>query len=195
MHRHPYLTRDVTRCLVEERVERPLQRREPQAVVDELGPALLDAVLEPCEVTFDGDVLELLVRSDQGDRAGALVDLAALDADEAVLHHVEPADAVGACATVELLDHLEHRHRATVDGRRDAVDEPDDDLVRVPGCCRVLRIAVEVLDRTVPDVLEEAGLHGTTPDVLVDGVRRLLRHVDRQALLLGESDRLVAGHT
>ena len=84
--------------LVDEGVQRALERREPQAVVDQLGPALLDAALEAGEVALDGDVLELLVRGDQRDRAGGLVDLAALDADQPVLDHVEPADALRAGA-------------------------------------------------------------------------------------------------
>ena len=58
----------------------------------------------------------------------------------------------------------------------------------------ILGVGVDVLDRPVPDVFEEAGLDGAAPHVLVDGVRRLLRHVDRQASLLGERDRLVARH-
>ena len=89
--------------LGDERVERPLQRREPQPVVDQLAPALLDAALEAGQVALDGDVLELLVRGDQRDRARRLVDLAALDADQPVLDQVEPADALRAGPRVQLL--------------------------------------------------------------------------------------------
>ena len=81
-----------------------LQRREPQAVVDQLAPALLDGALEPGQLALEGDVLELLVRGDQCDRAGRLVDLAALDADQAVLDDVDPPDALGAGTAVQLLD-------------------------------------------------------------------------------------------
>ena len=102
MQGHPDLAGDVLLRVVDERVERPLERREPQAVVDELAPALVDRALEPGQVALDGDVLQLLVRGDQRDRAGRLVDLAALDADEPVLDHVEPADALRAGARVEL---------------------------------------------------------------------------------------------
>src|SRR3954451_22757434 len=103
VQRHPDLAADVHRGFVEKGVERPLERREPQAVVDELCPALLDAVLEPREIAFDGDTLELLVRSDECDPARPLVALAPFDADEPVLDHVEPADAVRPGADVELL--------------------------------------------------------------------------------------------
>ena len=88
----------VTCCLGvgDEGVQRVLQRREPQAVVDQLAPALLDGALEAGQVALDGDVLQLLVRGDQRDRAGRLVDLAALDADQPVLDHVQPPDALRA---------------------------------------------------------------------------------------------------
>ena len=102
-----------------------LERGEPEAVVDQLGPALADGPLEAGQVALDGDVLELLVRGDQRDRAGGLVDLAALDADQPVLDHVQPADALGAGAGVELLDGLQHGHRLAVDRRRDAGGEAD----------------------------------------------------------------------
>ena len=122
--------------LVDEGVEGVLQRGEPQAVVDQLAPALLDAALEPREVALDGDVLQLLVRGDQRDRARRLVDLAALDADEPVLDHVEPADALGAGAAVELLD----RPASSVTGRPSIATgtpsvEGDDDLVGLARDC------------------------------------------------------------
>src|SRR3954453_13686180 len=74
VQRHTDLARDIHRRLVEKRIERPLERREPQAVVDQLRPTLLDAVLEPREIAFDGDALELLVCGDERDRARTLVD-------------------------------------------------------------------------------------------------------------------------
>lgn len=97
-------------------------------------------------------------------------------------------------ALVELLDRLEDRDGPAVEGDRDARLEGDDHLVRLPGEGRVLGVLVDVLDRRVPDVLEEAGLDGAAEDVLVDGVRRLLGGRDRQALGLAEGDGLVAGH-
>ncbi len=131
---------------------------------------------------------------DQGDRAGGLVDLAGLDADEAVLDHVEAAHALGAGPLVELLDGLQHRHLAAVDRDRDAGLEGDDDGVGLTRGGRVLGVLVDVLDRGVPDVLQEARLDGATEDVLVDRVRVLLGGHDREVLGLGEGNRLVAGH-
>ena len=72
--------------------------------------------------------------------------------------------------------------------------EGDDDLVGLAGLGRVGRVLVDVLDRGVPDVLQEARLDGAPEDVLVDGVRGLLGGGDREVLRLAEGDRLVAGH-
>src|SRR3954470_547037 len=46
---------------------------------------------------------------------------------------------------------------------------------RLTGHGRVLGVLVDVLDGAVPDVLQEAGLDGPAPHVLVDRVRGLLR--------------------
>ena len=54
----------------------------------------------------EGDVLQLLVGGDQGDRAGSLVHLPALDPDQPVLDHVEPADALRTRPPVQLGDGL-----------------------------------------------------------------------------------------
>src|SRR5437879_3507585 len=107
------------------------------------------------------------MRGDECDGAGALIDLATLDADEPVLDHVQPADTLRTRALVELLDGFEHRDASAVDGCDCAVDETDDGLVGVARDRRVLRVGVHVLDRRVPYVLEEAGLDGAAPEVLV----------------------------
>ena len=118
-----------------------LERREPQAVVDQLAPPLVDAALEPGHVPLDGHALQLLVRGDQRDRARRLVHLAALDADQPVLDHVEPADALRAGPPVQLGDGLERGDRLAVDGDRHARVEGDDDLVRVARRGRVGGVA------------------------------------------------------
>ena len=63
---------------------------EPEPLVDELGPALLEPALDPGLVLGQDDVLERRMRLDQDDRGRGFVDLAALDPDGAVLDHVEP---------------------------------------------------------------------------------------------------------
>ena len=109
-----------------------LERREPQAVVDELGVARLEARLLAHEVALERDRLEVGVREQQRQRARALVGLAALDADAAVLDHVEAAEAVRADDGAEL------GRRSSCSGMRDAVErdrhaplEAHDDLARL----------------------------------------------------------------
>ena len=102
MQHHPDLTGHRALRLVDEGVQGPLQRREPLAVVDQFAPALVDPALEPGQFALDGDVLQFHVRGDQGDRAGRLVDLPALDPDQPVLDHVQPADPLGAGALLSI---------------------------------------------------------------------------------------------
>ena len=107
-----HLAGDELLARVDERVEGLLQRREPEAVVDELGVAGLDAGLLPVEVALEADRLEVLVGHDERQAGRALVGLPALDADPAVLDHVDAAPAVGADDGVQPLDDLEHRRAA-----------------------------------------------------------------------------------
>ena len=95
---------------------------------------------------------------------------------------------------VHVLDELQRRQLLTVEGDRYAAVEGDDHLVGLARDARVLRVGVHVLDRRVPDVLEEPGLDGPAPQVLVDRVRRLLVLVDGQVVPLGPLDGLVSGH-
>src|SRR5690606_23324689 len=75
----------------------------------------------------------------------------------------------------------------------DAFREGDDDLVSDRREGRVVGVAEDVLGGLVPDVLEEAGLDGAAPHVLVDREGVVLRGRDRQALALGVLDGLVTG--
>ena len=122
---------DALLRLVDERIQCVLEGREPEAVVDQLGPTLLHLTLVATEFAFEGDVFEFLVRGDENHGAGSFVDLTALDAHETVLDDVEATDALSACALVQFLDGFENRHRAAVDGDRAALVEADDELV---GC-------------------------------------------------------------
>ena len=117
LERQPHLAGDELLRLVDEGVDRLARRAEPEALVDELGPARLELALGDELGLRQDEVLERLVRGDQRDRRGRLVDLAALDADGAVLDHVDPADPVGAGEPVQRRDQLVRaaapRRRAT----------------------------------------------------------------------------------
>ena len=63
-----------------------------------------------------GNPLEVLVGGDEGEGGGLLVALAALDADDAVLDHVDAPEAVAAGDVVELADEGEHGHGLAVEG-------------------------------------------------------------------------------
>ena len=56
------------------------------------GDPGLEPALFPHDVALETDALEVGVGQDEGQGAGTLVDLAALDADPAVLDHVDPAE-------------------------------------------------------------------------------------------------------
>ena len=97
------------------------------------------------------------------DGRGGLVDLTALDPDQAVLDVVDAADAVGAGKFVQLLDEGYRVKPVAVQGDRDAAFEADDDLDRCRGLVRIDGPLVDVLARRHPWILEDAGLDRATP--------------------------------
>ena len=125
-----HLAGDVALRLGDERIEGGLERREPQAVVDQLGPARLEARLLVVQVALERQVLQVGVGDDQRQRGRALVDLPALDPDPAVLDHVEPAEAAAAGDAAQLGDERLGVERLAVERDRHAGLEADDDLDR-----------------------------------------------------------------
>ena len=101
-------------ALVDQRLQHLALGREPEAVVDQLGVARHQLVLEVRGAAVERDRFDGAVRGEQDGAAGRLVDAARLHADEAVLDQVEPADAVVAA---ELVERGEQRGRATASCR------------------------------------------------------------------------------
>src|SRR3712207_5763255 len=86
--------------------------REPLAVVDQIGILLRHTLLEALLHLRERELLQRLMRLEQGNGRRRLVDLAGLDADEAVFHHVDAADAVRAGQIVQT------RHEGRSEERR-----------------------------------------------------------------------------
>ena len=193
MQDHANLTGHVLLGVFDEGVERLGCRGEPLRIVDQLAPALVDVALDAVLFAFEAAVFEFLVSGDQSHGTRSLVQLAGLDADQAVLDEVDAADALGSGAAVHLFDGLQRGDVTSVDLDRHTFLELDDDFIFDRREGRVIGVGVAVLGRAVPRILEEAGLNGAAPYVLVDGVRGLLGLGDRQLVLLGERDLDVAG--
>ena len=158
----------------EERIECLLERREPEPVVDQLGPTGLQAGLLVVQVTFQREVLEVAMGQQQCQCARTFVGLPALDAHTTVLHHVQTAESVHAGHLVELGDEHIGIEQPAIEGHRHPGLEAHHDLdglgSRLPGH------GVDVLGRLVPGVLDDPALDGLAPQVLVDRVGLLLRH-------------------
>ena len=147
----------------------------PQSAVHQRRPldVQLGLLLQRLGVKAQG--LKRLVRLDEQQRGGALVALAALDAHDAVLDHVDATKAVAASNLICLDDGIKQRHLLTVDGRGDALLKTNDDGLGLVGAVLpVLGHRPDVCGRRVPGVLQHAALDGTAPQVVVDGVGLLL---------------------
>ena len=118
---------DLQRALVEpharlaghvslRRVDRGAQEvhlgREPEAVVDQLGEARGEAVALVHHLAVERDRLDRAVRGVEHGAARRLVDAARLHPDEAVLDHVDAADAVRARDLVQAVEQVRRARAA-----------------------------------------------------------------------------------
>ena len=138
------------------------------------------------KLALQAQVLERLVRLDDGERTGHFVALAALHAHETVLDHVDATKPVATGDLVHLEDDVVEAHLLAVQRAGHAGLEADDDVLAF-GRRLVARRGhrVDVLERLAPRVLELAALDGTTPEVVVDGVGRGLGRGYGNAVVLG----------
>ena len=128
-------------------------------------------------------------------RGRRLVDLPRLDADEAVLDHVDPPHTVFSTDDVQGLDQVDAALLFAVEADGHAFDERDLELVRGRrDLLRVGRPLVDVAWRTTPRILEHTCFDRAAPKVFVDAVWALLRGLDRNAVLARVVDLLLAGH-
>ncbi len=127
------------------------------------------------------------------ERGRALVDLAALDADAAVLHHVEPPEAAAARQRAEPADEVVGTENRAVQAHRDAGLEADDDLDRF--ALTDARQRVDVVGSRRPGILDRPALDRLAPEVVVDGVQLVLGHGDGDLPLRRQLDTVLAGQT
>ena len=112
---------DMLLALVDQRLQHLALGREPEAVVDQLGVARHQLVLEMAGAAVERDRFDGPVRGEQDRAARRLVHAARLHADEAVLDQIDAADAVVAAELVEPGEQRGGRHRLAVEAHRIAL--------------------------------------------------------------------------
>ena len=193
---HPDPARHPVLAGVDGRLQHAPLGREPEAVVDQLRIARHELVLEVGRAPVEHDALQPAPGRQQQRAAGGLIDAARLHADEAVLHQVEPADAVPAGGLVQPLQQRRRREARAVHRHRVAPLEVDLDIVGLVGGGGGRDGAGEhLLVRLDPRVLQRAALIGNVQQVGVGGVGRLapLAARNRDLARLGIGDQPVAG--
>src|ERR1051326_4203323 len=138
-------------------VDRPLPHlalgREPEAVVDQLGIARHQLVLEMHRAAVEAEALDAAMRRQQDRAARGLVDAARFHADKAVLDEIEAADTVLAAELVEAGQQGRGRQPFAIDRDGIAAREIDLDILRLVGrLLRRDRAAVDIflgLDRGI----------------------------------------------
>ena len=152
-------------------VEGAAQGAVPEAVVDELGVLEFELALVVGELALEAERFEVAMGVEEHDGGRALVGLAGLDADEAVLDHVDAADAVGSGEGVEAGDEGGRAEGFAVEGDGEAALESDFDVGGVVGgVSGVLGPLVDVGGRLDPGVFEGPGLGALSPEVGVVAV-------------------------
>src|SRR6478672_13649296 len=97
----PHPPFDLLLALVDRRLQHLALGREPEAVVDQLGIARHQLVLEMHRAAVEAEALDAAMRREQDRAARRLVDAARFHADKPVLDEIEPADAVRAAELIE----------------------------------------------------------------------------------------------
>src|SRR5437660_3020694 len=97
----PHPAFDLFLALVDRRLQHLALGREPEAVVDQLGIARHQLVLEMRRAAVEAEALDAAMRRQQDRAARGLVDAARFHADKAVLDEIEAADAMRAAALIE----------------------------------------------------------------------------------------------
>src|ERR1700730_14559865 len=92
---------DLFLTLVDQRLQHLALGRKPEAVVDNLGIARHQFVLQMHRAAVKAEALDAAMRQLQDRAARRLVDAARLHADKAVLDQIEPADAMLAADLVQ----------------------------------------------------------------------------------------------
>src|SRR5262245_49743252 len=98
----PDLAFDMLLALIDQRLQHLAIGREPEAVIDELGIARHQLILEMHRLAVERERLDRPVRDVEYGTARRLVDAARLHADEAVLDEIDTPDAILLAVSVEL---------------------------------------------------------------------------------------------
>ena len=181
--------------LLHERVDVGEQGLVPQPLVGELRPERVELGLQRVLATGADELLELAVGGEDDLGGRHLVDVAHLQAHDAVLDVVHDADAVARGHLGHAADQLHQAQLLVVEARGQPVAEADGDLlgpVRRP--LRGRHELEDVLGRRLVEVLDDAALARASPEVVVDRVGALDGGGDRDAVLLRVGDLLVAAH-
>ena len=160
-----------------------------------MGPGEVEARLQRVLPARADELLEFLVRGEDDLGRGDLVDVANLQADDAVLDVVEDPDAVLTGDLRDMLDQVDHPHGDTIDRNGESVLEADREIDGAVGRVLGKRHELEDVVRCcLADVLDDAAFAGAAPEVVVDRVRPLDARADRDTVFDRVGDLLVAAH-
>ena len=127
----------------------------------------------------------------QNHRCGSLVNLAALDPHQSILHVIDPPHSMLSSQRIQLLDQHRTVHRLTVQLRRTPLIELDLHIQRLVRCGqRIDRPLIRLRRRSDPRILEHTRLDRTPPQVLIDAENALLRRLHFDSVLRGVIDLL-----
>src|SRR5690606_9824409 len=191
----PHGALDILLAFVDRRLQHQALRREPEAVIDQLGIARHQFVLEMSRAAVQRDRFDGAVRGQKDRASRGFIDTTAFHAYEPVFDEVEPADAVVAAEIVKRGQHGGGRLLLSVQGNGIAPQELDLDLgCLVGGFHRRDGALVDEFRRLDPRVFQHLALRGGVQQVGVDREGRIAALVlgDRNLVLLGEVQKIGA---
>ena len=168
-------------------------RREPVAVVDQLGEAGHEGVFQVDHAPVQGDRLHGAMGDVQDRAAGSLVDAAGLHAHVARLHHVDPPHAVPAPGLVEAPQQGRRAEPLAVDRHGEALLEADQQgFGRVRGLAGGRGQLEHFGPGRFPGVFQHARLEADVEQVLVAAPGLLQGGLDGDGVPLAIGDQFAA---
>ena len=194
MELHPHHTGDVALRALHVGSNVLMQGGEPQPIIDEVGIFQSHLLLESQLVLGEGHRLQGLMRHKQHCRCRRLIDLPRLYAHQPVFHVIDTTHAVLPGNLVQLLNQGDAIHLLAIEADRYPPLEANLHISGlIWGICWRLGPGKDLLRRLGPGVLQNATLDAPAPQVGINGIGASYGDGDRDAVLLGIGDLLLAG--
>src|SRR5579883_861898 len=168
--------------LIDEGIERLPKRREPEAVIHDVGIIFGKLRLRMSCPLIKCDALELLMCKMKERSSRCFIYLSGFDTHKTILDHIQAANTMSSGSMIKRANQLDAVHSLVVQSNWYTMFEGDRDLLRFIRCCLGrYRTLIRIFRWGYGRIFEHATLDAGTPQVLVDRIGIRFRRLDWNA--------------